>query len=139
MKMGEQRIVPLSRQALAILKELQMITGGWRFVFPSLLSRDRPMSGNTINSALRRLGYSGDEQTAHGFRSTASTLLNEQGFPPDVIELQLAHVEKNKVRGAYNKAQRMAVRRDMMQKWADYLDALRQGHRGAARTPSAKS
>ena len=139
MKMGEQHVVPLSRQAVAILRELQVLTGDWRFVFPSLLSRDRPMSDNTINSALRRLGYSGDEQTAHGFRSTASTLLNEQGFPPDVIELQLAHVERNKVRGAYSKAQRLAERRDMMQKWADYLDALRQSYRVAARTPTAKS
>ena len=125
MKMGEQHIVPLSRQAVAILRELQVLTGDWRFVFPSLLSRDRPMSDNTINSALRRLGYSGDEQTGHGFRSMASTLLNEQGFPPDVIELQLAHVERNKVRVAYNRAQRLAERREMMQRWADYLETLR--------------
>jgi integrase len=127
MKMGEQHIVPLSRQAVAILRELQMFTGDWRFVFPSLLSRDRPMSNNTINSALRRLGYGGDEQTGHGFRTMASTLLNEQGFPPDVIELQLAHVERNKVRAAYNKAQRLMERRTMMQTWADYLDGLRNG------------
>ena len=80
------------------------------------------MSNNTINAALRRLGYSSDEQTGHGFRSMASTLLNEQGFPPDVIELQLAHSERNKVRAAYNKAQRLPERRKMMQAWADYLD-----------------
>src|SRR6185503_6114852 len=91
MKMGEQHIVPLSRQAVAILREVHPLTSRGRYVFPSLLTRDRPMSENTINAALRRLGYAGDEQTGHGFRSMASTLLNEQGFPPDVIELQLAH------------------------------------------------
>jgi integrase len=125
MKMGEQHIVPLSRQALAILRDLQTLSGRGRYLFPSLLTRERPMSENTINAALRRMGYSGEEHTGHGFRSMASTLLNEQGFPPDVIELQLAHVERNKVRAAYNKAQRLAERRRMMQAWADYLDALR--------------
>jgi len=127
MKMGEQHIVPLSRQAVAILQEVHPLTGRGRYVFPSLLTRDRPMSENTINAALRRLGYAGSEQTGHGFRSMASTLLNEQGFPPDVIELQLAHTERNKVRAAYNKAQRLAERRNMMQSWADYLDGLRAG------------
>ena len=90
------------------------------------------MSENTINAALRRLRYSGDDQTGHGFRSMTSTLLNEQGFPPDVIELQLAHVERNKVRAAYNKAQRLAERRTMMQAWADYLDGLRNASDKAA-------
>jgi integrase len=85
----------------------------------------RCLSENTVNAALRRLGYSSEEQTGHGFRSMASTLLNEQGFPPDVIELQLAHAERNKVRAAYNKAQRLPERRKMMQAWADYLDGLR--------------
>ena len=127
MKMGEQHVVPLSRQAVEILRELHPLTSRGRFVFPSLLTRDRPMSENTINAALRRLGYDGDVQTGHGFRSMASTLLNEQGFPPDVIELQLAHAERNKVRAAYNKAQRLGERRNMMQWWADYLDALRAG------------
>jgi integrase len=125
MKMGEQHIVPLSRQAVEILREIHPLTCRWRYVFPSLLTRDRPMSENTINAALRRLGYDGDVQTGHGFRSMASTLLNEHGFPPDVIELQLAHAERNKVRAAYNKAQRLGERRNMMQWWADYLDALR--------------
>lgn len=83
------------------------------------------MSDNTINAALRRLGYGSDEQTGHGFRSMASTLLNEQGFAPDVIELQLAHQERNKVRAAYNRAQRLEERKKMMQAWANYLDALR--------------
>jgi integrase len=125
MKMGEQHIVPLSRQAVAILRELHALTGGGRFVFPSLLTAERPMSDNTINAALRRLGYASDEQTGHGFRSMASTLLNEQGFPPDVIELQLAHGERNRVRAAYNRAQRLEERRKMMQSWADYLGTLR--------------
>jgi integrase len=125
MKMGDSHIVPLSSQAVEILKELERFTGTGKYVFPSLLSRDRPMSENTINAALRRMGYSGDDQTGHGFRSMASTLLNEQGFPPDVIELQLAHVERNKVRAAYNKAQRLAERGVMMQAWSDHLDELR--------------
>ena len=125
MKMGEQHIVPLARQAVAILRELHILTGSGRYLFPSLLSAERPMSDNTINAALRRLGYGSDEQTGHGFRSMASTLLNEQGFAPDVIELQLAHVERNKVRAAYNRAQRLDERRKMMQAWADYLACLR--------------
>ena len=127
MKMGELHIVPLSRQAIAILRELRELTGGGfgELVFPSLLSLDRPMSNNTVNTALRRLGYAKEQMTGHGFRSMASTLLNEQGFPPDVIELQLAHAERNKVRAAYNKAQRLAERRKMMQTWSDYLDGLR--------------
>ena len=84
MKMGDQHIVPLSRQAVAILRELHSLTGRGRYAFPSLLSAERPMSDNTINAALRRLGYTSDEQTGHGFRSMASTLLNEQGLPPNV-------------------------------------------------------
>jgi integrase len=127
MKMGEPHLVPLSRQALAILCELQPLARGGKYLFPSLRTRDRPMSDNTINAALRRMGYTSEEQTGHGFRSMASTLLNEQGFPPDVIELQLAHTERNKVRAAYNKAQRLPERRKMMQAWADYLDGLRAG------------
>jgi integrase len=127
MKMGEPHIVPLACQALAILRELQPLARGGRYLFPSLRTRDRPMSDNTVNAALRRLGYASEEQTGHGFRSMASTLLNEQGFPPDVIELRLAHTERNKVRAAYNKAQRLPERRKMMQAWANYLDALREG------------
>ncbi|HEY2340550.1 MAG TPA: site-specific integrase [Steroidobacteraceae bacterium] len=127
MKMGEPHVVPLAGQALTILQELQPFARGGRYLFASLRTRDRPMSNNTINAALRRLGYSSEEQTGHGFRSMASTLLNEQGFPHDVIELQLAHSERNKVRAAYNKAQRLPERRKMMQAWADYLDRLRTG------------
>jgi integrase len=124
MKMRELHVVPLAHQSITLLEELQPFARGGRYVFPSLRSRDRPMSNNTINGALRRLGYSTEEQTGHGFRTMASTLLNEQGFPPDVIELQLAHAERNKVRAAYNKAQRLPERRKMMQAWADYLDGL---------------
>jgi integrase len=127
MKMGELHIVPLARQALAILRELEPFARGGRYLFPSLRTRERPMSDNTINAALRRLGYTSEEQTGHGFRSIASTLLNEQGYAPDVIELQLAHTERNKVRAAYNKAQRLPERRKMMQAWADYLGGLRAG------------
>jgi integrase len=125
MKMGEQHIVPLSKQAIALLRELQLVTGRWRYLFPSIRSRLRPMSNNTVNAGLRRLGYTSEEMTGHGFRSLASTCLNEQGYHPDLIELQLAHAERNKVRAAYNKAQRLPERRKMMQAWADYLDGLR--------------
>ncbi len=127
MKMREAHIVPLSTQAVEILRNLHALTGAGRYVFPSLRSRDRPMSDNTVNAALRRLGYSKDEMTGHGFRALASTCLNEQGWAPDVIELQLAHAERNKVRAAYNRASRLAERRKMMQAWADYLDGLRMG------------
>lgn len=125
MKMGETHVVPLANQVVTILKELQPITGRGRFVFPAIGNGERPLSENTLNGALRRLGYTGDQMTAHGFRSMASTLLNEQGVHPDLIELQLAHAERNKVRAAYNRAQRLAERRTMMQTWADYLDELR--------------
>src|SRR5262249_59812137 len=104
--------------------------GGRRCRFPSLGTQERPISDNTLNAALRRIGYSTkDEMTSHGFRAMASTLLNELGWAPDVIELQLAHKERNKVRAAYNRAQRLTERRKMMQAWADYLDALRSGGR----------
>ena len=127
MKMREQHIVPLATQSVAILRELQPVTGRGRYVFPSPRSSDRPMSENAITAALRRMGYTGQEMTWHGFRSIASTCLNEQGWQPDLIELQLAHAERNEVRAAYNKAQRLAERRTMMQAWADYLDGLREG------------
>ena len=125
MKMKEEHIVPLARQAVAILSELRGFTGRGTFLFPSLRTSTRPISDNTLNAALRRLGFSKEEMSAHGFRATASTLLNERGFAPDLIELQLAHAERNKVRAAYNRAQRLNDRRQMMQQWADYLDELR--------------
>jgi integrase len=130
MKKRREHIVPLSRQALAIFRELRPITGGGQLIFPSLLApEERPMSNNTMNTALRRMGYSRHEMTSHGFRSVASTLLNEQGFHPDLIELQLAHAERNQVRAVYNRSLRLAERRKMMQAWADYLDSLRSGGR----------
>jgi integrase len=125
MKMGEEHLVPLARQAITILREIEPVTGGGRYVFPSLRGGHRPISENTINVALRSMGYSGDQITGHGFRAMASTCLNEQGFPPDVFELQLAHGERNEVRAAYNRAKRIPERRSMMQAWADYLDRLR--------------
>jgi integrase len=125
MKMRELHVVPLSTQALALLKDLHVLTGSGRLVFPSLRSKERAISDNTLNAALRRLGFSGDEMVAHGFRSMASTCLNEQGWHPDLIELQLAHAERNESRGAYNRAQRLPERRKMMQAWADYLEGLR--------------
>lgn len=127
MKMGDNHVVPLSVQAVAILKALIPFTGNGRLVFPSLTDRERPLSENSITAGLRRMGYDGRTMTWHGFRSTASTLLNERGYHPDLIELQLAHMERNRVRAAYNRAQRLPERRLMMQWWADYLDALKAG------------
>lgn len=125
MKMREAHTVPLSPQAVAILRELEPLTGRGRYLFPSLRTPAEPMSENTINAALRRLGFDKDTMTGHGFRAMASTRLNEMGWAPDVIERQLAHAERNKVRAAYNRAQYMAERKKMMTAWADYLDALR--------------
>ena len=127
MKMKELHIVPLATQVVDILGELARWTGTYRFVFPAIGKRERPLSENTLNAALRRIGYSRDEMTGHGFRTIASTLLNELGANPDVIELQLAHKERNKVRAAYNRAQRLSERRALMQTWADFLDGLRSG------------
>jgi integrase len=127
MKMRVQHIVPLSRQALAVLEELRPLTGAGRYVFPSERTSERPMSENTVTAALRRLGYTKEEMTGHGFRSMASTLLNELGWNRDAIERQLAHAERNNVRAAYNFAEFLPERREMMQAWADNLDALREG------------
>jgi integrase len=124
MKMRSKHIVPLSRQAAAILRELKPLTGNGIYVFPGSRSRSRPMSENTVNGGLRRLGYTGTEMTGHGFRSMASTLLNEQGWNRDAIERQLAHTERNSIRAAYNHAEHLPERRKMMQAWADYLQTL---------------
>lgn len=124
MKAREKHLVPLSVQAMAILRELHPLTGSDRYLFPGARSVDRPMSENTVLAVLRRLGYGVGEMTGHGFRAMASTILNEQGWPPDVIERQLAHGERNKVRAAYNHAEYLPERRRMMQAWADYLDQL---------------
>jgi integrase len=128
MKMKDSHFVPLATQAVEILRALKPLTGEGeraKYVFPSIRSRVRPMSENTVNAALRRMDYTNEQHTGHGFRSMASTLLNEQGWHPDLIELQLAHAERNQVRAAYNKAQRLEDRKKMMQAWADYLDRLR--------------
>ena len=125
MKMRAPHFVPLSTQAVEILRELHPLTGDKRFVFPGERSRDRAMSNNTVNAALRRLGYSSEQMTGHGFRSMASTLLNEQGWHPDAIERQLAHQEQNEIRAAYNYAKHLPERRKMMQAWSDYLYRLR--------------
>ena len=126
MKMREEHIVPLSKQALAVLAELRTLNGHRRYVFTNLANPEKCMSENTILFALYRMGYHG-RATGHGFRATASTILNEQGVKPDVIERQLAHAERNKVRAAYNRAQYLPERRRMMQRWADYLDAVATG------------
>lgn len=120
-------IVPLSRQSVSILEKIKPLTGSSRYVFPSSRGDGRPMSDGTIRTALKTLGYDSDMMTAHGFRTTASTLLNEQGWSPDAIERQLCHMPKDAVRAAYNRAQYLDERRKMMQAWADYLDSLRAG------------
>jgi integrase len=125
MKMRQPHIVPLSKQAVKVLQDLHPLTGNGTYLFPSVRSWKRPISENTINAALRRLGYEPGEMTGHGFRSMASTLLNEQGWHHDAIERQLAHAERNNVRAAYNYAEYLPERRKMMQAWADYLDGLR--------------
>jgi integrase len=127
MKMGVLHIIPLSSQALAILNDLKPLTGSGKYLFPSNRTKTRPMSDNTLNAALRRLGYTKEEMTAHGFRSMASTILNEQGWNTDAIERQLAHSEKNGVRAAYNYAEYLPERKRMMQSWSDYLDGLAVG------------
>jgi integrase len=128
MKMQSPHIVPLSKQAIVILKEIEPITGDGRYVFPSLRSTANTMSNNTVNAALRRMGYSKEEMTSHGFRAMASTILHEQGWPSDVIERQLAHSEKNKVKAAYNHAEYLPERQKMMQAWADFLEGLKRGN-----------
>lgn len=129
MKRGRPHIVPLSRQAVRLLREAALHSSGGKFVFPTSHDPKRCMSENTIRAALARLGYDGEngnpEHTAHGWRTTASTLLNEAGFNADLIELQLAHQSVNDVRRAYNRALRLDERRAMMQAYADKLDELR--------------
>lgn len=126
MKMKADHLVPLSSQAVAVLGELQPLTGHGRYVFPSLRGASRQMSENTVNIALRGLGYDGDTMTGHGFRAMASSRLNEMGWDERAIERQLAHAEPNEVKGAYNYAAKyLDIRKSMMQAWADYLDGLR--------------
>ena len=127
MKMNALHIVPLSDQAVAILREIQPLTGAGKYVFPGARTDTRPMSENAVLAALRRMGYTTDEMTGHGFRSMASTLLNEHGFNRDAIERQLAHAERDGVRAAYNYAEYLPERKRMMQSWADYLGGLAKG------------
>lgn len=125
---GGAHIVPLSSQAVAILRELQPLTGNGAFLFPSVRTRERPMSENTVNAALRRLGYDNDTMTGHGFRAMARTILDEVlGVPTPVIEAQLAHTVKDTLGRAYNRTTHLPQRRAMMQQWADYLDKLKTG------------
>jgi integrase len=123
MKMRSEHIVPLSTQAIEVVHELQKLNGARRHVFGNQANHEKPMSENTLLFALYRMGYH-SRATAHGFRATASTILNEQGFRPDVIERQLAHVERNKVRAAYHRTEYLPERRKMMQHWADYLQFI---------------
>lgn len=125
MKMREPHIVPLSRQAADILREVRLLTGSGRWVFPQLRNPERPMSESCITAALRAMGYAGTEMSWHGFRALASTQLHELGWNDRWIETQLSHADRNKVRGAYNHAQYLPQRRTMMQAWADYVDSLR--------------
>jgi integrase len=125
MKMRRPHDVPLSRQALAVLREIWDATDG-ELVFPSIRSWRRPLSENAMNSALRRMGFASNEMCAHGFRSSASTVLNGHGFNPDVIEAALAHQEADPVRRTYNRALYWPERIDLLQKWADLLDEFRQ-------------
>lgn len=125
MKARREHLVPLCAQAVAILKELKLLTGNRSYVFPAIGQAARPMSENTLGAALLRMGYAREVMVAHGFRSMASTLLNEQGWHPDVIELQLAHKDKDETRRTYNRAARLADRRKMMTAWADHLDVLK--------------
>ena len=128
MKMRKAHHVPLSRQAVLLFREIQFATGPIGYVFPSIRTRSRPMSENTINAGLRRLGYASDEMTAHGFRAMASTLLNESGkWHPDAIERALAHGDSDKVRAAYHRGAHWQERVQMAQWWSDYLDTLRKG------------
>ena len=125
MKMKRVHIVPLSSQLLQILQELKTLTGSQKWLFPSARNDSSPISENTVRIALRTMGYSNEDITPHGFRGMASTVFNENGWSSDHIEFQLAHAEKNKIRAAYNHAQYLPQRREMMQWYADYLDSLK--------------
>ena len=137
---GAPHLVPLPKQAVAVLRELQPLTGGGKLVFRGERHHDRPMSDNTINAALRAMGYAADEMTAHGFRATARTILHERlGFSPDVIEAQLAHSVRDSLGRAYNRTEFIDQRRKMLQAWADYLDKLRLDVNATIRSESARS
>lgn len=127
MKMRKTHSVPLARQAIAILEEIRPLTGAGKYVFPSARTKTRPISDMAINAALRRMGFSKDEMTGHGFRSMASSLLHEAGWDSNLIELQLAHRDTNTVRAVYNRAERLDERRKLMDAWAEMLESLKSG------------
>jgi integrase len=128
-KMKKEHVVALSSQAVNLLREVQKVTGDGQLIFPGIRTAARPLSENTLNVALRRLGYSSEEMTTHGFRTTASTLLNESGlWHPDAIERSLAHVDRNTVRKAYARGSYWDERVRMAQWWADHLDRLKAIH-----------
>lgn len=126
---GKPHLVPLSTQAVKILTAVQQLTGAGRYVFPGARDRTRPMSDNTINAALRRLDYGNDDHVAHGFRAMARTMIAERipGIPADMVEAQLGHGKSGPLGSAYDRAEYLGERRQMMQTWADYLDTLRAG------------
>lgn len=129
MKMGVAHVVPLATQVIGFLEELKFFSGSGKLLFPSPASRSRPISDSAMRVALRRLGYAKEAVSVHGFRSTASTFLHEMGFPSDIIERQLAHKDTNAIRAAYNHAEFMPERVQMMQQWADYIDSLKDSHK----------
>ena len=140
MKMREPHIVPLSRQAVVLLNELQTYTGGRGMLFPNYRRPKDCMTPTTLNRALERMGFNGKDSigfSAHGFRATASTLLNELGYRSDVIERQLAHAERDKVRASYNQAEYMVERKAMMQEWSDLVDFLALGEKKEGRQHAA--
>ncbi len=137
MKMKRPHIVPLSTQALAILLEIQKRTGNREYVFFSAASKSKHISNGTVLMALRRMGYQG-RMTGHGFRTLASTILNEKGYAPDVIERQLAHADEDKVRNAYNRAEYLLERKKMMQEYADWLDVVKHEDAGKILTLTQK-
>jgi len=128
MKMGGSHIVPLSHQTVDLLRELKTLTGSGRLLFPNYRRPTTHMTGTTLNRALERMKY-GSKFSSHGFRATASTMLNEMGYRPDVIERQLAHKERSKTRASYNRAEYLAERKEMMQTWANTIDALAKGEK----------
>jgi integrase len=132
MKTRQEHAVPLCRQAIALLKEAHSLSGRWRYVFPSIRTPLQHMSENTVNAGLRRLGFTGDEMTAHGFRAMASTMLNESNkWSADAIERALAHKDKDTIRAAYHRGAHWAERVEMAQWWGDYLDRLRESAKAA--------
>jgi integrase len=126
MKMNRDHTIPLSDEAIAILEMMKPLSGNREFIFPSRIKPNQPMNSQTVNASLKRAGFGG-VLVSHGLRSIASTALNEQGFPPDVIEAALAHVDKNEVRRAYNRSDYLEQRRPMMQWWADFVMAANRG------------